>query len=945
MLPGYGLPADARVATSSTPLVGRDAELEDLSGGIAGVAAGRGHAFLIEGEPGIGKSALVRAALPGGPWRVLVGRADPVGTRRPFGAVLQALRSAGTGLPTVREALPHLEAAAASGTRATFALREVVLGAFDELAARGPHVVVLEDLHWADDESLGVLGAVGQGLAGVPLALVCTSRPLPASPALGALATALSRLQVLTRTKLGPLAYEKGLALAGSLLGAGLSPDLRAQVSRAGGNPLLVRAVVGALLREQRIDLDESGTAVLARGAGDVPVPEEILRYVGHLGSPTRHLLGLASVLGMAFDVGELARLAGTTAPVLLPALSEATDAGVLVTDPDGRLAFGHDLYREALYMSLAPSLRAELHHEAALSLEAAGHPGVVVAEHLLLGRPRAEDAAWLARLADATVLAAPATSKALRLAELAVLGPGDERRGSAQAGIVSADLAAGRCQEAEERARALLEDGGEQGPLGHQLSSLLVRAVLFQGRLEEARLEAELAARRPGTSRSARAELLSLAANAAAPRGHWEPVAELAGRAEAEARASGNGPALVGALVARGHAAGNAGYLREAEVALAEAVELADREPTVGSFPHALYALALVDSDRTGEARKLLGRAREAAETAGWVAGVHFSLSLGAGTAFLRGDLDDALADLEAERALDAELGMGWQPLDMALGCLAALSREGPGAAACWVPLFEAAAPHIGPIRGMANVARALAALRAAAGDVAGAIGILQPAWDAALAAGLAMELPTLGPELAALLVETGRAADALPIGKELRALAARNPRVGSISAAARHVHGLVAGAPEVLLRSAAGYAKAPRLLDAARAYEAAALGLARAGRREEALEAGREAVRAYVGCGADYEVRRARSALRSQGVVVRSGRARPKTGPASLTGTEKIVARYVSEGLSNPEIARRLVLSRRTVETHVSHILAKLGYANRTQLALAAAQGLLRL
>jgi DNA-binding CsgD family transcriptional regulator len=206
-------------------------------------------------------------------------------------------------------------------------------------------------------------------------------------------------------------------------------------------------------------------------------------------------------------------------------------------------------------------------------------------------------------------------------------------------------------------------------------------------------------------------------------------------------------------------------------------------------------------------------------------------------------------------------------------------------------------------------------------------------------------MELVVLGPELAALLVGNGRGGDAVAVERELRPIAARNPAVGSISAAARYVHGLVTGAPGALARAAAEYAKAPRLLDAARAFEAAALGYAAEGQREEVLEAGRQALRAYGGCGAPYEVRRARSAFRSAGMALRAEKARPRSGPASLTKTEGVVALHMAEGLSNPDIARRLVLSRRTVETHASRVLSKLGYVSRTQLALAAAQGRLEL
>ena len=176
MLPVSGLPTGKRAAASPSPrsLVGRDAEVARLSGAIAGISSGKGLAFLVEGEPGIGKSALVRAALPGGQWPVLTGRGDPLGTRRPFGVVLQALRSARVELRSSLETLPRAEDEAASGARAAFSLREAVLGAFDELAVLGPHVVVLEDLHWADDESIDVLGAIGHGLASAQLAFVCT---------------------------------------------------------------------------------------------------------------------------------------------------------------------------------------------------------------------------------------------------------------------------------------------------------------------------------------------------------------------------------------------------------------------------------------------------------------------------------------------------------------------------------------------------------------------------------------------------------------------------------------------------------------------------------------------------------------------------------------------------------------------------------------------------
>jgi DNA-binding NarL/FixJ family response regulator len=121
--------------------------------------------------------------------------------------------------------------------------------------------------------------------------------------------------------------------------------------------------------------------------------------------------------------------------------------------------------------------------------------------------------------------------------------------------------------------------------------------------------------------------------------------------------------------------------------------------------------------------------------------------------------------------------------------------------------------------------------------------------------------------------------------------------------------------------------------------ALEDAAVVEARAGRREAARDAITEAMAAYSTLGAVWDARRAKSRLRAEGLQIgaRGPRKRPSTGLAALTPTEHRIAQLVAAGGSNTEIAERLVLSRRTVEVHVSHILAKLQIRSRRDVARA--------
>ena len=172
------------------------------------------------------------------------------------------------------------------------------------------------------------------------------------------------------------------------------------------------------------------------------------------------------------------------------------------------------------------------------------------------------------------------------------------------------------------------------------------------------------------------------------------------------------------------------------------------------------------------------------------------------------------------------------------------------------------------------------------------------------------------------------GDRAKAHAVAESIAELAARNPEVISLEVAALRLRGLATDDLELLTEAAAKATQSPRVLAAGWAAEEAAIALARSGNTQRAHQLSRDAMAYYARAGAGFEAARARAALRRAGIRVREpARTRPRSGWEALTPAEQVVARYVEQGLSNGDIADELVLSRRTVESHVSHILAKLG------------------
>jgi DNA-binding NarL/FixJ family response regulator len=160
---------------------------------------------------------------------------------------------------------------------------------------------------------------------------------------------------------------------------------------------------------------------------------------------------------------------------------------------------------------------------------------------------------------------------------------------------------------------------------------------------------------------------------------------------------------------------------------------------------------------------------------------------------------------------------------------------------------------------------------------------------------------------------------------------------------AAARGARAVLDGDVATLLDVAVDYRALGIPLSVGHTYEEAAVLLARAGDTAGARAPLTEAVRAYLELGAAWDIRRIDARLRPYGVRrgPRTAKRRATSGWEALTPTEQRVASLVAQGRSNPDIAAEMLLSRRTVQTHVSNILAKLGLGSRIEIAREAAAG----
>jgi len=922
---------------SGIPVVGRDAELEAVAGVLDAVAGGARRLLVVRGEAGIGKTRLlevVREQAVARRFVLLEGRATELESDVPLAPVVDALESGLRELPEPRlrelgEEQLRLLASVLSGVgeppadrwepasaAERWRLHRAMRGLLNIFGARRPVALVLDDVHWSDPATLEFLDHIVRRPPENAHLVTLALRPGEAGERLAAAQRGAGGGVVLD---LPPLDRP-----AADLLLAGVEdPDEREWLFReSGGNPLL---------------LEE-----LARvGAGN-EVPGDIVAAVrAELGGLPREagaLLEGAAITGDPFDLDVASAIAGLEGGEALGALDSLVENTLVrQTEDPRRFAFRHPVIRSAVYAAVPPGARLAGHEAAAQAL--AGAPLPVRARHLAhsaapgdveaaatlraaatLVRPQAPAIAadWLlvARRADPsvgtedlstlaeTLVEAGRLQAALDLVDEAVAAA-DPDHGEPLIRLAVAGAAVerllGRHGAARRRLERALEAAPDSGPGTARLMAALALSAYQRGDYPEMSRWAERARGSPGADRLVAAAAAAMLAPARAFAGDMDAAGE-----EVEAALAGVDSATDEELVAAGELLIAVPWGALAVERLADGLAAGQRSAAAirrGGNGPAVVAIDIAVASALGllgritEAVEAADQAEQAARITGNDQAVQWALWMRAWVLLERGDLDAALASAQesvalAERLDDSALvTIGQAVLGAVLVAhgnhqggreLLARYEIDPGWMCRWTPPLVEADLALGDI----EAAEAHATRASTLAEEVGLAG-------ARAAAGRAQALVALhhgdSPRAAKLAQEA--AADAEHIGGALDATRARLIAARALAGTDR----------EAAIGELTAAERQATQLGAQRVRDEAVRELRRLGRR--------------VG----------RGGRRAQGVH----------GFDSLTSREREIVDLVADGRTNREIADRLFLSEKTIETHLSRVFGKLGVRSRVEVA----------
>jgi DNA-binding CsgD family transcriptional regulator len=941
--------------TTQPPLLGRARELGAVDRALDRLAAG-GPAWLwARGEPGIGKTRLLDELAARARERghlVLSGRGAEFERDIPFGLWVDALddhvdalgpdrvaRLVGDRVAELSRVLPAVPAPAGAPAPTLhderYRAHRAVRALLDALARGRPLVLVLDDVHWGDPASLELVAHVLRRPPRGAVLLALAFREGQVPTALLAALEAAEREGGAVELAPGPLTAEE----AETLLGDAVAEAERGEAYRlSGGNPFYL---------EQ-----------LARAGGTLPagVAASLAQEVEALPADARALAQGAAVAGDPFDV-DLATSCGGLEPADgLAALDALLAAGLLRPgDVARRYRFRHPIVRRAVYDSAPESWRLDAHARALAALGARGEALPARAHHLeRCARPGDLEAVGvLAQAAASVSTQAPASAARWLEAALRVLpaGPeGEARRlellvplAVAQAASGSLDTALGTLDAAlarvppalaELRARLVAACAASENLLGRHAAAhaRLLQALGELGELDPAAaavLESELTAD-------------------ALYEGDIASMRRWAARAHATARGTGDAGLCALAAALRCFAAYSAGAVAEAEALRAEAAERVDALPDAGLAARleAPYYLGFAEffceryEDALRHLRRGIGLARATGQG-------QFLVPMMIGVAFTLetvGRLPDAVE--EADAAVEAaRLAANPQVLAWAL------------TAQSWTSVI--AGERDRGVRAGEEAVRLIEGLDSSVVTRA----VRETVGSAWLEAGEAdrgfEQLQRVGaPDLP--LVEPGRRAWIYAV--MARAELGRG-RAASAERWLMRAEATLEALELPMAESSVLYARAAMLLAEGEPAEAATLAL-RAAERGEAVGARVQAARSRTLAGrallaagdraaATPQLERAEAELGAAGalglrdeaarelrrlgrrVATRGRRGAGGEGLAALSGREREIARLVALGRTNREIGGELFLSPKTVETHLTHVFAKLGVASRAEVA----------
>ena len=931
-------------ATAGQLLLEREREVEAVSAALEMAAGGRGSVLLIEGEGGIGKSALLdRAADTAARKRLRVVRAGgrSLESDYAFGVVHQLLgRVLAEAAPDERQSL--LEGAAAGAAALlegggppgkAFPSINAATWMIANAAERGPLAIVVDDCHWADAPSLRLLAYLTQRVADMPVAVILAARPAGPGPAAevlphirAAAETTVLRPQGLSRAGVGWLVAELGFPAA--------DPEfVGACAEVTGGNPFLLRELLYVLAREA-VEATAS-TAARVREVGPRTVAQAVYLALGAAGRASASLARALAVAGPGTPVTLLARLARLDPAAAVDAAARLADAGLL--DGDGQtVSFAHPILATAVYDDLRPFERAHAHAQTARLLHEAGAADPRLATQLagaeVIGEPWALDAL---REAASAAIAGGDPGSAVRYLSRALDEPG--ATGSAE---LLLELAAARRLAGDEDAgatfeRALAVAGDDE---------TAARVLLEQGRhlLAGGDYPAAAAVLKEGLGRcpAGDSELTTDLRSTWAGAAMWDPGqgAEAVGETVAILGAieQPNGPAERMALASAATAELIKGDSHERALALAQAAwgdghalrEQGPEDPSLFAVTATLTA-----ADRFDQSSHMWDALGAEARRRGLLSAAA-TASYGRGNVdFLRGHLDDALADIEF--ALD------WQRKGWGLYACGAywtlarihLERGAADLAARALTVSDERENELARGVDYTALVCARASVAADRGRFAEALAQAERARELGGALGWEVNVFSWRHPAVRALVGLGETERAAQIAAEAVAHARRWGAPSYVAEALRtRARAEPARELELLEEAVTLHEEGERRLERAHATVELGLALGRAGQTPGAREILRRGLDLADACAATALAVRARDGLVATGARPRRARS---SGRGALTPAELRVARLAADGHTNRQIAEALFVTMKAVKWHLGNVYRKLEISSRDQLA----------
>ena len=928
---------------ASSPILERESELELIRSAVAAAESGDGVVLVVRGPAGIGKTRLLSEARAIAAERevlVLFARGGEVERDLPWGAVRQLVDPVLRGLSGVaRERLfadagglaapifgGETAAAETAGTAAAlvYGMYWVLVG----LTVDRPAVLVVDDAGWADGESLRWLAFLAprlESLAASVLVSVRTGDPDLDRPVLAELIAA-SRATILEPGSLSGAACRKLISAA--VPGDPTPGFVEACQAVTGGNPFLLEELVRQLVQEHVQPIDASVERV--RTLRPDTIARSVLLRLARLGPDAVALARAVSVLGPGREARDAAGLARLNPDAAARAHVALAAAEILRSDP--RLEFVHPLVRAAIYDELSGLERSRWHERAARALSAARAPVEEVAAQLLETQPG--DDRWVRetlRAGARTALHRGAWELSARLMRRALREAGQvSDRPELLFELGRAEFAAHGAEGlgALEEALALARDPQLVGSIAlelgralHAVGNLPRAAAIYAATLRA------LSDAPPDLRRLIRANFVYTGLEDRAT--FTVAVARLREAADELGRGDPADAIILACLAVGTAAGGGPGAVELAERALSNGWLLEQRTPALTFAVH-----ALTWCDEIPRAAQLWEQALATARRTGDRTWMSFAACFYSHVAYRMGDLP--AAETYGRDSLRASDMWDLTPPDPASFLCDALVEQGlldeadavledsgyerslPERQGYQVLLFSRARLRVAQSR----IQEAVADLRELCRRVEG-LGIVNPAafpWRSTLAIALASSAPDEAAELAAIELERARGFGApRALGIALRGAALASTGTAQVE--------LLSESVEVLAGSRAK-------LELARSRVDLGAALRRNGHRADAREALREGLDEAERCHAHALAARARDELRTAGARPQRGELR---GRDVLTASETRIARMAATGMTNPQIAQTLFVTRRTVETHLTSAYRKLSIATRDQLPAA--------